>query len=205
MSSDGVSRFSSPEALASPRRHACLDTRLKLDVGLQVDVRPEGHHLDTLIRRTQAVDAAETLHDANRVPVHVVIDHAIAVLEVLPLRDAIRCKDDVDLALTFRKRGGFLRTWRETSEDILEATSRLARSRRRDCECPSPARTSGHRLRCRLRRQLVIQVGDGVSEGAEDKYLLVTRIDLTHSGFLRDQASVNAPSLASRSGVTARA
>ena len=98
-------------------------------MGLQVDVRPEGYHLDAFIRRTQAVDAAETLHNTNRVPVHIVINHAIAVLEVLPLRDAIRCENNVDLALTVREGIGFLRTRRETTEDILEATTRPALSR----------------------------------------------------------------------------
>jgi hypothetical protein len=38
-----------------------------------------------------------------------------------------------------------------------------------------------------IRCQLVIQVGSGVSEGAENEYFPVTRIDLSSSGLLRDE------------------
>ena len=139
-----------------------------------------------LIRRAQAVDAAETLHDTNRVPVHIVIDHAIAVLEVLPLRDAIRCEDDVDLALTIREGIGFLRTRRETTEDILEATTRPALSRdsiASACHLRARQAVAPLQIRC----QLVIEIGNGVSESAEDEYFSVTRVNLAGSGLLRDQ------------------
>ena len=158
-----------------------------------------------LVHRTQAVDAAEALHDAHRVPVHVVIDHAIAVLEVLPLRNAIRCEDNIDLALTVRESIGFLRTWRETAEDILEATARPP--------LPSDAVAGARHLGARqamgpeqIRCQLVVQVGRGVSEGAENEYFSVTRINLSSSGLLRDQrpqlAELGIPIGGHRAGVT---
>ena len=158
-----------------------------------------------LVRRAEAIDAAEALHDAHRVPVHVVIDHAIAVLEVLPLRNTIRRDDNIYLALPLGKSDGFLRTRRETAEDILEATARPP--------LPSDAVAGARHLGARqamgpeqIRRQLVVQVGRGVGEGAENKYFSVTRIDLARSGLLRDQcpqlAELGIPIGGHRAGIT---
>src|SRR5206468_4004303 len=45
--------------------------------------------LDALVRRADPVNAAEPLDDPHRVPVDVVVDDEVAVLQVLALTDAV--------------------------------------------------------------------------------------------------------------------
>jgi hypothetical protein len=49
-----------------------------------------------------AVDTPEALNDADGVPVDVVVDEVVTVLEVLALRDAIGADDEVDLVILLR-------------------------------------------------------------------------------------------------------
>ena len=72
--------------------HAVLDALLEVDVLVQGDVGPEVHELDLRVGRADAVDAAESLDDPHRVPVDVVVDQVVAVLEVLALADDSRCR-----------------------------------------------------------------------------------------------------------------
>ena len=50
------------------------------------------------IGRADAVDAAEALDDAHRVPVDVVVDEVVAVLKVLAFGDAVGADQQVDFA-----------------------------------------------------------------------------------------------------------
>ena len=70
-----------------------------------------------VVGRADPVDAAEALDDADRVPVDVVVDELIAVLEVLPLGDAVGGDQEVDLAFARKLLGPFLRARREGRED----------------------------------------------------------------------------------------
>ena len=63
--------------------HAVFDSLLEVDVFIERDVRPVVDELDDGVSRADAVDAPEALDDPNRVPVNVVIDQVVAVLEVL--------------------------------------------------------------------------------------------------------------------------
>ena len=71
------------------QRHAGLDPVLEVDVFVQVLRGPEIDQLDGAIHTANTVNAPEALDDANGIPVNVVIDKIIAVLEILPLRYAI--------------------------------------------------------------------------------------------------------------------
>ena len=51
------------------------------------------------VRGADTVDAAEPLDDANGVPVDVVVDHHVAVLQVLALGDAVRGDQNVDVCV----------------------------------------------------------------------------------------------------------
>src|SRR5690606_11299085 len=77
--------------------HPVLHALLQVDVLVQGNVRPVVDQLDLAVGRSDAVDAAEPLDDAYRVPVDVVVDEIVAVLEVLALGDAVRCNQDVQL------------------------------------------------------------------------------------------------------------
>ena len=63
------------------QRHARLDPVLEVDVFVEVGRRPEIDELDGLVRTADAVDTAEALDDAHRVPVDVVVDQLVAVLQ----------------------------------------------------------------------------------------------------------------------------
>ena len=82
--------------------HTGLHPGLEIDILVQVHVRPEIHKLYLLIPAADAVDAPEALDDAHGVPVDVIVDKVVAVLEVLTFRDAIRSDQDVDV----RRSGG---------------------------------------------------------------------------------------------------
>ena len=56
------------------QHHAAADALFEVDVFLQLHVGPEVDELDALVGRADAVDAAEALDDADRVPVDVVVD-----------------------------------------------------------------------------------------------------------------------------------
>ena len=99
------------------QHHAAADPLLEVDVLLQLHVGPEVDELDALVGRADAVDAAEALDDAHRVPVDVVVDEPVAVLEVLALGDAVGGDEQVEFALAGEFLGPLLRARRERGED----------------------------------------------------------------------------------------
>ena len=66
--------------------HAAADALFEVDVFLKLHIRPEIDQLDSLVRRANAVDSAEALDDADRVPMDVVIDDSSRSLEGSALR-----------------------------------------------------------------------------------------------------------------------
>ncbi len=52
--------------------------------------RPEVDELHCLVNGADPVDPTEALDNSNRIPMDVVIDQMIAVLEVLPFGNAVR-------------------------------------------------------------------------------------------------------------------
>ena len=68
--------------------HAGLDTAFQVDVLVQVHVRPKVDQLDTGVFAADTVDPAKPLDDAHRVPVDVIVDEVVTVLQVLALADA---------------------------------------------------------------------------------------------------------------------
>ena len=67
------------------RFHAQLHTRFQIDIRIEVEVRPEVDELDFIVAAANAVDPPEPLHQPHRVPVNVIVDQAIAVLQILTL------------------------------------------------------------------------------------------------------------------------
>ena len=70
-----------------------------------------------LVGRADAVDAPEPLNDADRVPVDVVIDQVVAVLQVLAFGDAIRGDQQIQLSLARPCRRAFLGARRKSGQD----------------------------------------------------------------------------------------
>ena len=79
--------------------HACLDSVFELEIFVEIHVGPVVDQLDVFVRGADTVDAAEPLDDANGVPVDVVVDHHVAVLQVLALGDAVRGDQNVDVCV----------------------------------------------------------------------------------------------------------
>ena len=75
--------------------HAGLDTAFQVDVLVQVHVRPKVDQLDTGVFAADTVDPAKPLDDAHRVPVDVIVDEVVTVLQVLALADAVGGDEDV--------------------------------------------------------------------------------------------------------------
>ncbi|GBE29202.1 hypothetical protein BMS3Bbin04_00213 [bacterium BMS3Bbin04] len=66
-------------------RHTRFDAVLEIDVLIQIISGPEVDELNLLINAAQAVYSAEALDDPHRVPVDVIVNEIIAVLQVLSL------------------------------------------------------------------------------------------------------------------------
>ena len=107
--------------------HTCFHSVLESKVFVEVHVGPVVDQLDALVRGSDAVHAAEALHDAHGVPVDVVVDHHVAVLQVLPLADAVRGDQDVDVAILQPRVGdvAFLGLGAETGEDVAHVAADL--------------------------------------------------------------------------------
>jgi hypothetical protein len=104
--------------------HARLDAVFDAEVAVEVGDGPEVDELDGVVARADAVDAAETLDDADGVPVDVVVYEQVAVLEVLAFADAVGGDEQVDfLALVGETGGLFGAAFGERSEvgeDVVE-------------------------------------------------------------------------------------
>src|SRR6185312_13423719 len=94
----------------------------QVDVFVEVGRGPEVDELDGRVGAADAVDAAETLDDAHRVPVDVVVDEVVAVLQVLAFGNAVGGDQQVDFAIL--RHGLHLDplfgAWGEVGEDVGE-------------------------------------------------------------------------------------
>lgn len=75
--------------------HAGLDSVFHVEVGIKILGWPKIYERNSFIARTDPVNPAEALNDADGIPVDVIVDQEVAVLEVLTLRDAVGCDQQV--------------------------------------------------------------------------------------------------------------
>ena len=112
--------------------------------------RPEIDELDGVVAGADAVDAAETLDDAHRIPVDVVVDQVVAVLEVLAFADAVGGDEEVDFAVLGMdgNLGAALGARGEIGQDVVVVASCRrwcgCRRRRRPGRCGCRARCCAH-------------------------------------------------------------
>ena len=76
--------------------HPVFDAFLEVDVFVERDVGPVVDELDAGVRRADAVHAAKPLNDAHWVPVNVVVDQIVAVLQVLAFGDTVGADQQVN-------------------------------------------------------------------------------------------------------------
>ena len=79
--------------------HAGFHTGFQIDVLIQIHIRPEVDQLDTVIFTADTVDSPEPLNDADRVPVDVVVDEIVAVLQVLTFGNTVGGNQSIKLIL----------------------------------------------------------------------------------------------------------
>ena len=63
--------------------HTGLNTGLQINVLIQRQVRPEIHKLNVLVTTSNTIDPSKTLDDAHRIPVNIIVDQVITVLQIL--------------------------------------------------------------------------------------------------------------------------
>ncbi|MPM80360.1 hypothetical protein SDC9_127407 [bioreactor metagenome] len=71
-----------------------------------------------MVDGTDTIDPPKTLDDAHRIPVDVIIDQGVAILEVLPFRDTVSSYQDIDLRSFFIS--AFLRPRRKIDQQVVE-------------------------------------------------------------------------------------
>ena len=82
--------------------HPGLHTGFQIDVLVQRHIRPEVHQLDHLVFAANAVDAPKTLDNTHRVPVNVVIDQIVAVLQILAFGNTVSGDKNIDFLCAAR-------------------------------------------------------------------------------------------------------
>ncbi|MNC33516.1 hypothetical protein D3C75_819100 [compost metagenome] len=106
--------------------HPALDAFLEVDVLVERDVGPVIDQLDAAVGRSDAIHSTEALDDAHGVPVDVVVDEVVTVLQVLALGDAVGANQQVDLSrFVGQDNGLFFGARREEGEQLLEVVAFL--------------------------------------------------------------------------------
>ena len=88
--------------------HPVFDPFLEIDVVVERNIRPVVDQLYGCVLRTNAVNSPESLDNAHRVPVDIVVDQVITILKVLPLRNTVSTDEDIELSRLFREHKGLL-------------------------------------------------------------------------------------------------
>ena len=153
--------------------HARLHPIFEVDVFVQVWCGPEVDELDGVVRAANTVDTPKALDDAHRVPVDVVIDQQITVLQVLALRDAIG--GDQYVNLTVLRHLGHLGALLGARCKVGQYLVELRRTKRGAVGTG----TAGHQRNVAAQGgagpgfQLLIQISGGVCKRAEHNDLAV--------------------------------
>ena len=83
-------------------RHARRYALIEIDVFVQRNIRPKIHELNALIFTADTVDSPEPLHDTDGIPMNIVIDADVAILQVLPFGNAVRTDENVYFFIVVR-------------------------------------------------------------------------------------------------------
>ena len=148
------------------QRHARLHAAFQTQVGVHVAGGPVIQHVDLAAAAAHAVDTPEALDEPHRVPVDVVVQHGVAVLQVLPLGDAVGGDQQIDLVRVGVRAAAGARG--EVGEDGVEIVGAAG----------GAGVVAGHHrqiqaeLGCQA-GQVVVQVVRRVLEGGEHQQLAV--------------------------------
>ena len=79
--------------------HAGLHAAFQVDIFVEIHIRPEVYKLDMVVLAADTVNSPETLNDAHRIPVNVVVNEIVTVLQVLTFGDTVGRNQNVKLIL----------------------------------------------------------------------------------------------------------
>ena len=106
--------------------HSGLDAGLQIDVIVQLQVWPEVHQLDELVFTANSVNSSESLYDAHGIPMYVVINKVVAVLQVLTFGYAVGGNQNVDVAgVLLHHQIALFGYWGETCQDRVHVHREL--------------------------------------------------------------------------------
>ena len=157
--------------------HAGDHTRFQVDVFIKAHVGPKVHQLDFCILAADTIYTAKALDNAHRVPVDIVIDQVIAILQVLAFANAVRRNQQVDIARdNVPEQMTFLGLRRKIRQHRIVIGTQLREIR---------ATVHIARYKCRvdsvfleqLLGKLFVEVFRRIGKCREQDYLLVPRID----------------------------
>ena len=109
--------------------HAPANAGLEIQIFVQLHVRPEVDQLDLRVAGANPVDASEALNDPDRIPMNIVIDEVVAVLEVLAFRNAICGDQKIDLSLRRKFGRAFFRLRRESTQNAAHISAHTRQRR----------------------------------------------------------------------------
>ena len=157
--------------------HAGLHAGLQIDILVQVHVRPEIHQLYLFIAAPDTVDSPETLDNAHGVPVNIIVDQIIAVLQVLALGYTVCRYQNVNVYRVFLHEDiPVLGNGREAGQYIIEARPQSFCRR-------FPIHGAGDQSRIQavlvldVLADMLIQILRRIRKGRENQHLFVSGVD----------------------------
>ena len=158
--------------------HACFNTGLQINVLIQLDVGPVVDKLDYVVGGADSVDAAETLNNAHRIPVNIVIDEIVTILKILAFADAVGGNQKIDFTFNLRARQSFLlRAWRKKRKGRVEVELCFRLQSRARVDLPGHKRSVQTEIRQHEGRNVLVEILSRIRKGREEDHLLVTRVD----------------------------
>ena len=77
--------------------HSRFNPRFQIDILVKSNIRPEINKLNDLVPAADTVNSPEALNDANRVPMNIIIDKVVAVLQVLTFGDTVCRNQNINI------------------------------------------------------------------------------------------------------------
>ena len=104
--------------------HPGFHAAFQVDVLIQIHIRPEVDQLDAAILASNAVNAAKTLDNAHRIPVNIIVDQIITVLQVLTFGNAVGGNQQINIRMVcVRQAVPPLGNGRKAGENCIQITT----------------------------------------------------------------------------------
>ena len=157
--------------------HAGLHAAFQVDILVEVHIRPEVYKLDMVVFTADTVNSSEPLDNANRVPMNVVVDEVVAVLQVLTFGNTVSCNQNIKLVGASGQEYSFaLRNRREAGQHRVEIGSELWNGSL-TVNCAGDLCRFQPEILFRKSADVCKEIVCGIRECRENDDLLIARID----------------------------